>query len=54
MNREYAIRKPMPANPKRRADDLFCRSLKHAMIRNTPERNKANANVNELMIYLVE
>ena len=54
MNREYATRNPTPAKPNIRADDRACINWTQATMRRAPERNNANAKVNEFTIYLVE
>lgn len=54
VNREYAMRNPTPTKANIRADDLACKSRTQAMMRRAPERNNANAKVNEFTIYLVE
>jgi hypothetical protein len=48
------MRSPTPTKAKICADDLACRSRTQATMRRVPERNNANAKVNEFTIYLVE
>jgi hypothetical protein len=48
------MRNPTPTKPNIREDDLAFRSRTQATMRSAPERNNANAKVNEFTIYLVE
>jgi hypothetical protein len=48
------MRNPTPTKPNIRADDLSRKSWTQATMRKAPERNNANAKVNEFTIYLVE